>query len=344
MRVTSTGSSAYVQEQKRAYAETGSFAEMYAELKLARETGNQLKLDTPLVASNEPDTWAAENPATYELGENGLPVGMAKWEDMGNYDPSVPWWKYTITPPTCPESIYELPASEWATQSKWAMLECSEIDTTGMTKGEIYNAVKSVFEDYLGEDFMQPCFTYIGYGQEKVGGVCAATTVYVRFVDALRDLGIEYEDKSAALEASEYAGMEKSEIKTAVRAKYPEIMTLGECLSMGWELYELGVTTQNYGFFFHLPIYHAITGGNGNLYTDQHQAILDTLLDYPADFDKMTSQFDFLQDSTGNYSNYRNFQNQLKTLDPLTSILATFQVSDSSLYTDEMLTALQHML
>lgn len=342
MRAESIGSSTYVQEQKRAYAETGKFAEMYAEMKLVKREGNQVKLGSPLAASDAPDICAEKNPATYVLGENGFPVGMARWEDMGHYvAPVQPELREFPLSPKNPESIYDLPVSEWPDMAWSAGHICWDIDTEGMSPGEIYNAVKSVFEEYLGKDFLEPHYTKEAYGQEEsYWGWSAAQVVCSEFDSVLAYCGIGYDDQGAAMrEAAGYSGMSNDEIKAAVREKYPEVMTLRECIVMGWELYEMGVTSNNYGAGAESLVANATLNevSNGVL-KDTRKEMYNLLLDYPADFDRIVSNHD---QKCANMTEF--YQNQNK-IPPTTRVLGLFKVSDSSQYTAKMMLKLWALL
>ena len=291
--------------------------------------------------NNRESNHEATASADSRLNEN-IHIGrLATAADIEFYDPGEqPELLVNTYPgPTYPESIYDVPVSEWSMWLNEAMSAGCTINTAGMTKGEIYNAVKSKFTDYFGPDFLEPHYTRSAHGSELSDiGWTMAQHIHVVFNKTLNHCGVDEHDSSIHIEAAGYTGMSKEEIKADVRAKYPEVMTLGQCKVMGWELYKLGVTKRNYGNITEYgPLGSAIT----MLFPESPEKmkkLYEMMLSFPADFDKMTSEIDLREKDMVMYNV------KLDAMDPVTMLLSTFRASGNGLYTADMINRLVRLL
>jgi hypothetical protein len=130
--------------------------------------------------------------------------------------------------------------------------------------------------------------------------------------------------------------MSNDEIKAAVRELYPEVMTLRQCITMAWELNELGASYP-YGNGMSKLLDRTISA-IPNMSEEKCNKIYNLLLDMPADYDQMVQNYD---DYRANGANYTIEANKL---DPVTRLLNMFRVSDSSKYSASALSELLRLL
>jgi hypothetical protein len=321
MRVSS-GSNPYPYQQKRTSGnKKDDFSLMYAHMTRTRPQGNQITI-TPQIAT-ETDL-RSEDKFVFGTQQHYIPPDLEVIE-------------YKIPIPPKPESIYDIPVSEL-----WIWFEAAEkasdynIDKTGMTKTELYNSVKSMFEDYLGKDFLEAELTSRGKSHETIMTYQRARTTFEMVLEAN---GFDTEDGSRDMIAARgYTGLSKDEMYAAVRKQYPETMALRECIVMARELANLDVTTTyDYGMAVNQQIFWAIAmyspEASGNM-----EEIFGILLDLPADFDTIVSDFEKHQKDMFMYSYREQYQ------DPVTRLLQKFRVSDGHLYTGAAMDRLSRLL
>lgn len=312
MRVTSnTTPNPYTYEYKKAGETQSRFIDVSPELKLVSREGNRLKVEITIPEKPDVEPVAAERVFAGKI---------TRWEDMGVYHiPESSELVEVIPPePTYAESIYDVPVSDWLGLCSAARDVCNDkLDLEGLTKGEIYNEIRKVFADYLGKDFLEPHYTKSAYGSEEAeSGWTIAQHVYSCFNATLKANGIEYGDTSVRREAAGYTGMSNNEIKAAVRERYPEVMTLRQCITMAWELNELGASYP-YGNGMTMLLDRTISA-IPNMSEEKCNKIYNTLLDMPADYGQMVQ----------NYDNYRangvKYTIEANKLDPVTRLLNMF--------------------
>jgi len=226
------------------------------------------------------------------------------------------------------------------------------IDMSEMTKSDIYNIVESVFKEYLGEDFLEPWIIYAGIGTGDIEYAhhlsphCASSSFYTM----LRDHGInaDWTAPKSLIEAKGYAGMSASEMRAAVRSKYPEIMTLRECILMGRELWQLGVEALDYGLGVRIYMYDKIclyskpspeylNPSQWNAFNKEFQKIYEAMLDKPACFETMKAKYGAF--SNVKFPKYAKYSNIEAEVDHWLSFCG-----GSSLYDDEMMSSLHGVL
>ncbi len=200
------------------------------------------------------------------------------------------------------KSIYDHTPEQLATLYNEAVEISAALDTDGMTEGEIYNAVESVFAQILGKDFRQGSICNINttHSDEVLdayrrGEVRFPNNADLYFGRALKEHGLEgTNDASAMMDARGYMGLSDSEIRAAVRNKYPEVMTLRDTLVMTRELFELGLEKYPETFIKNQLMYR--TGINNVGIQDSNdtfefigltEKLFDTLFDLPADYEVM---------------------------------------------------------
>jgi hypothetical protein len=254
------------------------------------------------------------------------------------------------------ESIYSIPngGNELALRFAQAVDDCAYLDTSGMTSAEIYKSVESVFAHSLGNDFLEPDIIYGGvyalnYAQD-VFPVGTYNSIRVNFNYVLHKLGINpAEMNDAYIEAKGYAGMnkaDKAEMYAAVRAKYPENMTLKDCMLMSYDLSRLGAEDTAYYFAVAENISTTLWIANGaehaNLY---HSAIyskrvFDAILNKPADYETMKAAVESHRGADG----LLHFTHDIGTIrDNLIDILLSW-FGGGGLYDNDMIDELMGLL
>jgi hypothetical protein len=159
-----------------------------------------------------------------------------------------------------------------------------------------------------------------GYHYHNVGNL---------FLDELNEYGFDItKGSSDYIEFYGYTGMSESEMRAAVRDKFPEQMTLRDCMVMGWELGDLGLESTDYGLFVKDSVLMTMCIAR-NVDTDEElRSVVDlfnyTILDMPADFDVMKSSFSAFE------LDNRAFYGDEIMADPIGSILRWFSGSYTS--------------
>lgn len=207
------------------------------------------------------------------------------------------------------ESIYDVPNAELISRLSEAIDESYSIDTTGMTKAEIYNRIESIFTDHLGKDFLEPAIIYgCGMGTlapaQNVFPIETYQSIYLDFNNTLYQLGITNE--TDIIESRGFTGMSENEMRTAVRNKYPDKMTLKQCIFMSYELGRLGLETTDYGgaavenIFTTLAI-SSSENPNTSTFAVHAKKVFDTMLEMPADFNSMKKSIESYRGSDGKF-------------------------------------------
>ena len=211
------------------------------------------------------------------------------------------------------ESIYDIPQSELSTRLQQAVTVASNIDTTGLTNGEIYNLVESVFVDYLGKDFLEPFIVYegafntLGLANDSFP-INNFYSIYTKFDDVLRNehnvlTPDRLENHKTYIEAKGYVGMSKDEMYAAVRSQYPENMTLKDCILMSHELGKVGLENTAYGrtavenIFTNIGF--ASKTPNTAASATEAKKIFDAMLDMPASFEDLKSSIEAYRTNEG---------------------------------------------
>jgi hypothetical protein len=154
-----------------------------------------------------------------------------------------------------------------------------------MTKTEIYNEFKTIYGNYLGKDFQDPAMLgYFGVNGNVSNGS------YFAFVESLESRGVDLGDAEVEKEVKGFGGMSDDEIRVALRARYPETMTLKECILMSRELEGMGLDKSEMGGCFALDIKMILNSQLGGFH-DAFNKIYGKMLDMPADYDKMMQNF-----------------------------------------------------
>ena len=252
------------------------------------------------------------------------------------------------------ESIYDIPNADILEDvigyTRSVILH--NIDMSEMTKSEIYNTIESVFKEYLGEDFLEPSIIHggIGAGDIEYAHHLSPYSASSSFYSMLRDHGITVNHLSpkSLIEAKGYAGMSDSEMRTAVRSKYPETMTLRECILMGRELWQLGVEALDYGYGFvgyiQIKMYkhsklnpESMITSQINAFDREFQKIYEAMLDKPADFETMKKSNDTFNGNR--YQTFIKYSNIEAEVDHWLSFCG-----GNKLYNDEMMSSLHDAL
>lgn len=211
------------------------------------------------------------------------------------------------------ESIYDIPTSELTSRLYEAVREGNLIDTDGMTKAEIYNQVQSIFEEYLGKDFLEPITIYSGASSslsytQDIFPIFTYQQIFQSLDSTLRQLGITRGcfDYQMVIEAKGFGGMSESDIRAAVRNKYPEKMNLKQCIMMSDELTHMGLDTSSYGWLAVENIFMTLDvnfDGTPNSVESAEWAkkVFDRMLEMPADFDRMKQAIDAYKTPKGNF-------------------------------------------
>ena len=199
------------------------------------------------------------------------------------------------TPPTYPDSFFDVPASERKAMLIKALGTVFDMEKDGLldglTKGEIYNKLKAVFTSYLGEDLFDLATISNGFAfgawlepddHEFV------KSAWLEFQRALWRNDFDTTQGSAdMIEARGFTGKSEDEMRAAVRAQFPEQMTFREVILMSDELHNLGVGD---GIARRVQDTMLFTLNVHPLYvTDQVRELMGALLDMPADYDAMKS-------------------------------------------------------
>lgn len=232
------------------------------------------------------------------------------------------------------ESIYDISCEELEPRLRKAATLGLDLDTSGMTEGEIYNAVCSIFEEYLGKDFLEPTIFYSGMGMtspiQEVFPLNEYQRIHNTFGSVLHRCGAYGHD--AYVEAKGFTGMSESEMRTAVRSEYPENMTLKDCLLMEWELGDLGLESTAYGVAVTDNIFDTIkfnsTNPNSLDSAIKAKQIFEVMLEMPADLDDLKKAADayLLPDGSGRHQ--YTIYNRTSKEDVLKDLLAWFGGDD----------------
>ena len=235
-------------------------------------------------------------------------------------------------------SIYDIPRYELESRLGQAVTAASNLDTNGMTKGEIYNLVESTFADYLGKDFLE---LNLVYGDDTAG-------IFMRFHSVLQrshDVNI-YEDFDIFIEAKGYAGMSKEEMRSAIRSNYPENMTMKDVLLMEYELGRTGLETTAYAaaakenFITSLYVSAGERANNNPAFEAEVKKMLEVMLSQPADYDRMKAHIETFRQPDGRL--HFKFDISLSGSALLDHLLAWFGGTD--LYSNDMIDELMKML
>ncbi len=198
-----------------------------------------------------------------------------------------------IPGPTYPDSIHDLSPEALKAATKAAADACSFINKKGLTSGELYNKIESIFKDYLGEDFQDPStimFSTMGI-YESGEHTDSLKEVSLSFHRQLRTLGVISDESPLDVtlrEARGYSNMTDDEIRAAVREKYPDSMTYKDVILMNRELCDLGLEDTNYAFAMKLQ-FNVLTGMRDD--DPQAQKLFAAILDTPSDFDVMKATY-----------------------------------------------------
>ena len=183
------------------------------------------------------------------------------------------------------ESIKDIPY-EWEARLEMAVRASANLDTRGMTKTEILNRVESAFKHYLGQDALIYAHDW-KYEWRIVRS----------FEDALTAHGIpsggssHIFDPKTFREARGFIGMSSSDIRAAVRSKFPKVMTLREVFAMNRELIRLGLEEAARGVCFMSAHIMTALHLNESLTVEERHRIHAELLGMPADFDAVKASF-----------------------------------------------------
>lgn len=206
-----------------------------------------------------------------------------------------------VADPKYPKSIWDIPPSEIETEIGNANRACSYIDAEGLTKGEIYNRIESIYKDYLGEDFETQWNLWScamnggGPGSQGYGFFLAQTN----FESQLIKFDVGRGNTEVIREARGYSGMSETEMRAAVREKYPKNMTLKDCILMGQEMWKLGLTDGNTGYCvqhylktslgvnWNPPIYGPMSEADRNAFDSAFKRLYTAMLNMPADFESI---------------------------------------------------------
>lgn len=237
-------------------------------------------------------------------------------------------------------SIYDFTKSQLKVQLDKAMEAYAELDTADMTKGQIYSAIESIIIQYAGNDFREA--QICGYGQilsnaegdaYRRGEIKVPSDAYVLFDRMLRENGIDGPGDSAVLkQAKGYNEMSQSEIRTAVRSKYPDVMTLKDCLVMHRELFDLGL--ERYPeTHVKSHIIDQMGGNNPNIpdnsmsmFIEKAEKLYNALLELPADYDTLSNMTYRITDRGYSYISEPTFDFDMDSL--IERMLSAFSRKD----------------
>jgi hypothetical protein len=146
-----------------------------------------------------------------------------------------------LFPPGNPASIYDIPPGDFENLAFHVVPQIiSRLDTTGLTNAEIYSKIESIFTAYFGSDFLEA--SAIMRGAWHSGAHEGINWVSTQFSSMLESRGIGQNERAEALkEIMGFKGMSDNEIREAVRARFPSVMTYREVLIMAREFFHLGV-------------------------------------------------------------------------------------------------------
>jgi hypothetical protein len=296
------------------------FATLYADM-ITRPKGTQVRLKS----DGTPPTYVNN---TYEFGVLQHFLADNEPEPIGR----------EFTQPRHPDSIYEIPLVDLPAEFAAVFAACDSIDTTVLSREEVFSRIKEIFTDYFGEDFLLPRQSLM---MNSLTGECHYHHVGTQFLRELREHGFDTMGGSSDyIEFYGYTGMSKSEMRAAVRDKFPEQMTLRDCMVMSWELGNLGLESTDYGLFVRDSVLMTMFIAR-NVDTDEELRSVvdlfnDTILDMPADFDVMKSSFSAFE------LDNRTFYGDEIMADPIGSILRWF--SNGSYTSDVLLDKLEKQL
>jgi hypothetical protein len=200
------------------------------------------------------------------------------------------------------ESIYDISPDDLESLLWQASQASAAINTAGLKRGEIYNRIEAVFAEIFGKDFLEP--VRLTYSVDRSGPIVAVSyEASLSFDRALRNHGIGGQWESEVLiEARGYAGLTKDEMRKAVRAQYPEVMTLRDSLNMAVELRHLDLENFYYNVAIIDRIMLTLGAGAPFAYTlsehereyiwESAEKILKAMLDLPVDFEVMKASYD----------------------------------------------------
>jgi hypothetical protein len=194
------------------------------------------------------------------------------------------------------KSIYDFSYTQLKALMEQALQACDALNTTGMTKGQIYNSIEAIFIQHFGKDFWEPHIIgmQIPISQsdpmrELLESGKAETPMYAfaRFETELRKHGIDGPYDSGVVIEARYSGMTDIEIRTAIRSQYPEEMTLRQCMVMEQELSAVGLEKVRFNVF--TEIFASIVGIDKSLPTAGQEIrmanLFMALLEMPADYE-----------------------------------------------------------
>lgn len=244
------------------------------------------------------------------------------------------------------DSIYDISYTELRSRLHEAVSDSSFMDTDGMTKAEIYERVQAIFTHYLGKDFLEPAIVYDGALNtlDLAQDMFIYQSVYDGFDAALHGLGIT--DANDVAEAKGFNGLNETDMRAAVRSKYPKNMTLKDSLLMADELGKLGLETTAYNRAVVEHIFGALGTNSVNPNTAafalRAKQIFDAMLDMPAEFESMKQAIDAykLPDGSGGFL-FTIYKRTTKT-DVLKDLLAWF--GGGNLYGTDMAYQMMAML
>lgn len=306
MRVSHNNQYAYQQQRTSGNGKDTGFADMFASMAADKSRGeraekhggcqsNHMGIETLNMRLANPHRFhgtqirpTAEQLAMVEEYDSGITLGrlyLAQEENTAELRVSEPFVP-DLPEPKYPASIHDLSDADLEEALQAARLACHYLNTDGMTKVEIYNSMESIFKDYLGKDFKEPMLIY---GGVENGGPQGSRVYNLHMTEMF--LGLEmrakgvniHEDPEILKEARGYTGMSETEMRAAVRANYPENMTVKDCILMANELWELDLEDINYGY--HIKSHISMTLGIDPQEYSKMEGLYNSVLNMPADFD-----------------------------------------------------------
>ena len=241
------------------------------------------------------------------------------------------------------DSIYDIPYYEIESRLEQAVQVCASFDKTGMTKAEIYNRIDSIFMDYLGNNFKEPALLDLN----ALAGTSHAISQV--FGSVLRSQGVHSDSLSELhqiyIDAWGYTGMSKDEMRAAVRSKYPEVMTLRDCIFMDYEIGKLGLENTSYTAFYKDRLFGAIgaTRTADSYWPDVQRKmheIYESMLDMPADYNEMKAYAETFRNNEGRIFTISRAD---ATFEDLLMILISV-IGGDGWYSDNMIEKLKELL